>query len=49
VIRGACTARILKGEKPGELPVLYTNLKSAKARGLKAPKRIVGRAEEVIE
>jgi hypothetical protein len=54
--QGAYTARILKGEKSGELPAqqrakleLYINLKSAKAFGLNVPNSPIGRAEEVIE
>jgi putative ABC transport system substrate-binding protein len=53
---GAYTGRVLKGEKPADLPVqqttkveLIVNLKTAKTLGITVPLPLSGRADEIFE
>ena len=55
-LAGVYAARILKGEKPSDLPVqqstkvqMFLNLKTAKALGITVPLPLLGRVDEVIE
>ncbi|HEY5900490.1 MAG TPA: ABC transporter substrate binding protein, partial [Burkholderiales bacterium] len=55
-LAGIYTGRVLRGDKPADLPVqqvskmeLFVNAKTARALGLTVPRSIISRADRVIE